>query len=387
MTSERPRTTRAAQVLTVGLRARPGDGWSSAAVARTVLTVVAVLALLYMAWISRAVLMWVAVAAFLAVAIDPPVRLLQTRARIPRAAAIGIVYLAGTALAAGAALIFIPPLVDAGQGLVEAIPGYVTELQRAGWVQDLDRRYNALDELQARATDLVSSVAGPNTAVDFASRVVNALLALVSIAVMAFLFSLNGPTLRRWATEQADGGGRRRIVGLLDGMYRVIAGYVVGVFTVAVLGATAATVFMTVVGIPYAPVLALWVGLMALIPMVGSFVGATPYIAVGFFQGIGIGIAAVVFFVVYQQIENNAVQPFIHRRTVNLNPLWIIIAVLVGTQVLGIVGALVAIPVAGIVQVLVQDFLAHRDDDPGADDAVATAVVTPDTPPREPGTA
>jgi predicted PurR-regulated permease PerM len=158
----------------------------------------------------------------------------------------------------------------------------------------------------------------------------------------------------------------------------------VGVFAVAFLGASAAALFMTIAGIPYAPVLALFVGLMALIPLVVSALGAIPYVAVGFFQGIAVGVAGIVFFVVYQQVENNVVQPFIHRRTVNLNPLWIIIAVLVGTQVLGIVGALVAIPVAGIVQVLVQDWLRHRDDDAGEErqpaEVVAT-VVTPEVPP------
>lgn len=388
MSSDPPRTSRAARVVAVGLRSRPGDGPSAAAVARVFLTLVVLAAALWIAWISRTVVLWVAVAAFLAVAIDPAVRQLQVRLRMPRAACIGIVYLAGTALVAGAAFVFVPPLVDAGRGLAEAIPGYVEELQRSSWVQELDREYDALDELQARATELVSSVAGPNTAVDLASRIVNGLLALVSIAVMAFLFSLNGPRIRAWVTAQAEGAGRVRVVGLLDGMYRVIAGYVVGVFSVAVLGATAAAIFMTIVGVPYAPVLALWVGLMALIPMVGSVLGAIPYVTVAFFQGIGAGIAAIVFFAIYQQVENNVVQPFIHRRTVNLNPLWIIIAVLVGTQVLGIVGALVAIPVAGIVQVLVQDWLAHRDHGEGGEEEDVTApVVTADTSPADGGAA
>jgi predicted PurR-regulated permease PerM len=353
---------RAARVVAVALRARPGDGPSASAVVRMALTLVLVAALLYVIWVSRTVILWVAVAAFLAVAINPAVQTIQSRLRIPRAVSIGVVYLLGLALMAGAALVFVPPLIDAGGGLAEDIPEYVQDLERSRFVQDLDREYGVLEQVEERATEFLSGIAGPTTAVDIATRVVNGLLALVSIAVIAFLFSLYGPRIRAWVIAQAD-EGRERATGLIDGMYRVIAGYVVGVLSVAVVGATTAAVFMTIAGIPYVPVLALWVGLMALIPLVGAVLGAVPYIVVGFFQGIGVGIAAVVFLAVYQQLENNVVQPFIHRRTVNLNPLWIIIAVLVGTQVLGIVGALVAIPVAGIVQVLVVDWLAHRDRD------------------------
>jgi putative heme transporter len=373
-------------VVAVGLRARPGDGWSAAAVARVFLTLVALSALLWIAWISRTVILWVAVAAFLAVAINPAVTLLQTRLRLRRGASIGVVYLGLLGLLAGALFVFVPPLIEAARGLVEAIPGYVDQLQRSAWVRELDRDYDLLDQLRERATDLVGTLAGPDTAVEIATRVVNGLLALVSIAVLAFLFSLYGPRIRVWAERQVEGDDRARVIGVLDGIYRVIAGYVVGVFAVAFLGASAAALFMTVAGIPYAPVLALFVGVMAVIPLVGSTLGAIPYVAVGFFQGIAVGVAAIVFFAVYQQVENNVVQPFIHRRTVNLNPLWIIIAVLVGTQVLGIVGALVAIPVAGIVQVLVQDWLAHRDDgrDEEPDAAVVTTVVTTEVPSADP---
>ena len=377
MTTQERKGSRAARVVAVGLRSRPGDGPSAAAVARVFLTLVGLSALLWVAWISRNVLLWVAVAAFLAVAINPAVTLLQTRLRLPRAGAIGVVYLAGMGAVAGAALVWVPPLIDAAQGLVEAIPGYITRLQQSTLVQELDREYDALDQLRERSTELLGGIAGPDTAVDIATRVVNGLVALISIAVLAFLFSLYGPRIRAWVESQADGHDRVRAIGVMDGIYRVIAGYVVGVLAVALLGASAAALFMTIAGIPYAPVLALFVGLMALIPLVGATLGAVPYVIVAFFQGVPVGIAAVVFFVVYQQMENNVVQPFVHRRTVRLNPLWIIVAVLVGTQVLGIVGALVAIPVAGIVQVLVQDWLAHRDEDAGEPpDAHATAVVS-----------
>ena len=132
----------------------------------------------------------------------------------------------------------------------------------------------------------------------------------------------------------------------------MISGYVVGIFLVALTGGFAVWLFLTILGVPFALLLAFWAGLASLVPLVGATIGGIPYIAVAFFQGWPIGVAAIVFLIVYQQIENNVFQPVIHRYTVQLNPLWIILAVLIGATVLGILGALLAIPIAGIVQVL-----------------------------------
>ena len=191
-----------------------------------------------------------------------------------------------------------------------------------------------------------------------AQSLVNGLIALTSIAVLTFLFSLYGPRLRTWAVGLASSGdGQRRAGRVAKAMYDVIAGYIVGVFLIALCGAIAAAIFMLFAGIDYVAVLAVWVGLMAFVPMIGSIVGGIPYVAVGFFQSWQVGVAALIFLVVYQQIENNLVQPIVQRRTIRLNPLWIIIAVLVGAQAFGILGTLVAIPVAGIIQVLFQDWV------------------------------
>ncbi len=268
------------QAVTSGLRSRPGDGWSSAAVARIYLTLLALSVFIWILWVSRSVIQWIAISAFLAVAINPLVGLLMRRARMRRGGAIGVVYLLGTGALAGAALVFIPPLVDAATGLVEAIPGYIERVQRSTLIQDLDREYDVLDQVRERATDLLSTLAGPNVAVDAASRVVNGLVALVSIAVICFLLSLYGPRLRAWVESQFGGHTRVRVTSVLDGMYKVIAGYVVGVLLVALCGATAAAVFMWVAGVPYIPVLALWVALMAFIPLVGATLGAVPYVIV-----------------------------------------------------------------------------------------------------------
>jgi predicted PurR-regulated permease PerM len=354
-----------------------GDGPSTRAIVRVVGVLLAIVLGLWLIWVSRGVLTWVAVAAFLAVAINPLVNMLQDRLRLRRAPAILIVYVLVAGVLAGAALLFVPPLITAGQELTDEVPGYVDRLEESDLVQELDEEYDVLNRIEEEATSGLEGVAGPDTAVELATRVVNGLVALISIGVICFLLSLYGRRVRAWVMEMADDRRRPHLERVADRIYRVISGYVVGIFAVAITGGVAVWIFLTIVGVPFAPLLGFWAGLSSLIPLVGATLGGIPYIIVAFFQGWPIGVAAIVFLIVYQQIENNVFQPIIHRYTVQLNPFWIILAVLVGATVLGIVGALMAIPIAGIVQVLVQEWWAVRRE------RRAAALVPPGVEPPE----
>ncbi len=314
----------------------------------------------YLLWLSRSVITWVMIGAFLAVAINPLVTALQGRLRMRRAAAILVIYLGVIGGVTGAALVFVPPLIGAGERLGEQVPTYVEQLSESELVQRLDREYDVLDRIEEEATSALGNIAGPDTAVELATRVINGLVALISIAVIAFLISLYGPRAHAWTLEQQRGDRRERLQRVSDRIYRVISGYVVGIFLVAMTGGVAVWVFLTIVDVPFALLLAFWAGLASLVPLIGATIGGIPYIVVAFFQGWPIGVAAIVFLVVYQQIENNVFQPMIHRFTVQLNALWIILAVLVGATLLGVIGALMAIPAAGIAQVLIQEWWAAR---------------------------
>ena len=337
-----------------------GDVPSTRAILRVVGVLLAVTLALWLIWVSRGVLTWVAIAAFLAVAINPLVNLLQDRLRLRRAPSILIVYILGAGLLTGAALLFVPPLIDAAQELTDEVPRYAERLEESDLVQRLDEEYDLLTRLEEEATSALEGVAGPDTAVELARRVANGLVALISIGVICFLLSLYGRRVRAWFMGMADERRRQRFERVADRIYRVISGYVVGIFLVALTGGVAVWIFLTIVGVPFAPLLAFWAGLSSLIPLVGATIGGIPYIVVAFFQGWPIGVAAIVFLVVYQQIENNVFQPIIHRYTVQLNPFWIILAVLVGATVLGFVGVLMAIPIAGIVQVIMQEWWSWR---------------------------
>jgi len=338
----------------------PDGGPSNRAILRMIGMLLIVVVVLWIAWQSRQIIVWIAVSTLLAVAIDPLVRRFQRRLKLPRALAITAVFLLGTLAIGVAASIFVPRVIDASEQLTEDLPGYADELQQSRLVQDLDERYGLLDEIEPRLTEALTDVAGPSTVVDITTRVANGLVALITIGVMTFLLSLYGAGFRGWVIKNSTTELRPRVVRLVDDMYRVIAGYVVGLFTIAAVAGTTAWIFLTAIGIPGASALALWVALMTLVPLVGATIGGVPYVAVAFFTSIPLGIAALVFLLVYQQVENNLVQPLIQKRAVQLNPLWVIIAVLIGATLVGIVGVLVAIPVAGILQVLLQDLWRNR---------------------------
>ena len=339
-------------------------GPTNAAVARVVFRVVILLlgiaALLWIAWLSRDVLVWFGIAAFLATAINPAVSRINRGLRLPRPLSIALVYLVGLVLIGVIAAIMVPQVVDAADELSTALPGYADEVENSRIFRQLDEEYGLVEQTEMQVQSILTDIADPGGVLDVAAAIANGLVALITVAVLTFLLSLYGPRFLEWAREETPDARRGRLAALLARAYQVVAGYVVGIFTIAFIAGAAAWAFLTIIGVPGAPVLAFWCGLLTLVPLVGGTIGGLPYVAVAFFQGIAVGIAAIVFLLVYQQVENNLIQPLIQRRTVNLNPLWVILAVLVGAQLLGIVGVLLAIPIAGITQVLIQDLWAHR---------------------------
>ncbi len=347
-------------------------GPSNKAVDRIVLRVVFLLlgiaVLLWLVWLSRGVLIWLGIAAFFATAINPAVSRINQGLRLPRPLSIALVYLAAIIAFGAIGAIMVPQVVDAADELSRSIPGYADQVANSALFRELDEDYGLVEQTEQQVQNVLTDIADPGGVLDLAAAIANGLVAVISVAVLTFLLSLYGPQFMEWARSQTPEGRRGRLAALSVGAYQVVAGYVVGAVAIAIVAGAASWIFLTIIGVPGAPVLAFWCGLLTLVPLVGGTIGGVPYVAVAFFQGFAIGIAALVFLLVYQQVENNLIQPLIQRRTVKLNPVWVILAVLVGAQLLGIVGVLLAIPIAGITQVIIQDIWAHRrlteDDEP-----------------------
>ncbi len=313
--------------------------------------------------VAQGVLIWIAVAAFFAMALNPAVEWLMAHGIARRGVAVAIAYV-GTLLAIvllGAS--FVPILVDQVNNFVDAVPGYLDDLTRGrGRLGFLERDYHLVDRVrEAIADGGASKVLGiSGTAVAVTKSVVSAVVAVITIAFLTLFMLLEGPAWveRGYSLIPEHAQPRWRNVG--GQIYRTVGGYVTGNLAISLIAGVVSTLVLLVVGVPYAVALGLVVAILDLIPLAGATIAAILVTTVAFLDSPTAGVIILVFFVVYQQLENHVLQPIVYGRTVQLSPLAVLIAVLIGAQLAGVVGALAAIPVAGTIQVLLVDYLHHR---------------------------
>jgi predicted PurR-regulated permease PerM len=333
---------------------------------RTVFRVVGILLataiVLEVLWIARHVLTWIFIALFLTLALNPAVDRLEKRLK-RRAVATGIVFIAAIAVVVGIGFLFIPTLVSQVNDFAGKVPDYLHDLTKGrGRLGFLQEKYHLVDKarkaLREGGASKLFGVSG--AALSLAKGVVNAVLATVTIAFMTLFMLLEG---RKWVESffslLAPAPQRRwRAVG--HDIYRTVGGYVTGNLLISLIAGGLTTIVLLIVGVPYAVALGLIVAILDLIPLAGATIAAIIVGAVAFLHSIPAGIIVIVFFVVYQQIENHILQPIVYGRTVQLSPLVVLISVLIGAELAGVLGALAAIPVAGSLQVIIVDWLRHR---------------------------
>jgi predicted PurR-regulated permease PerM len=333
---------------------------------RTVLVVIAILVVSFITlkilWISRHVLSWVFIALFLAVALNPAVDRLERRLG-RRGAATGIVFVAALVAIALIGWLFVPILVDQVNNFAHQVPDYLHDITKGkGRLGFLQEKYHLVDKArEALQTGGASKLFGlSGTALAVAKGVVNAVLAVVTIAFLTFFMLLEGPNWvdRFFSLLRPDSRDRWRAVA--HDIYRTVGGYVSGNLLISLIAGTLTTIVLLILGVPYAVALGLIVGILDLIPLAGATIAAIIVGAVAFIHSIPAGIIVVVFFIVYQQVENHVLQPVVYGRTVALSPLVVLISVLIGAELAGVLGALAAIPVAGALQVVFVDWLRHR---------------------------
>jgi predicted PurR-regulated permease PerM len=312
-------------------------------------------------WKLRRILALVVIAAFFAVILNPLVDAV-TRLRIRRSLATTIVFLLGVGAFAALAYTFVRPVYDAGQSFAQDIPGFVDQAQHGqGRVGELVKRFNLEAKVKENAPKLqeaLKNAGGP--AVHAAQRVASGLLALVTILVLTFLMLLEAPAIISSFLSLLSPERSVQVRRIGQDAARAVTGYMAGNLLISVIAGMITWLFLTVIGVPFGGVLGLWVGFADLLPLVGATIGAIPSIAIAFLHSTGAGIAVVVMYIVYQQIENHVLQPVIMSRTVHLNPLGVLLSVLVGVELAGFVGALLAIPAAGAIQVVVRDVWDDR---------------------------
>ena len=335
--------------------------------ARTILRflaiAIAVAVTLEVVWIARHVIAWIVIALFLALALDPLVGWMERRGRLGRGPAIALTYVVLILVIVGVSATFVPKLVDEVNGFVQASPNYVHDLTHGrGRLGFLERKYHVVEKVRAQVkkggTAKVLGLSG--AALSVTKSVITLIAATVTIVFLTFFMLLEGRSWmeRCYSLFPAESRPRWRRVG--HDIYKTVGGYVTGNILISLIAGASITVVLLVLGVPYAVALGLLVAFLDLIPLAGATVAGVIVTAVAFLHTVPAGIIVLVFFIVYQQLENHFLQPVIYGRTVQLSPLVVLISVLVGAELAGIIGALAAIPVAGTIQVVVRDQLAAR---------------------------
>jgi predicted PurR-regulated permease PerM len=365
------------------------------AVLRTVLVIVGVAIALYLVYLVRRPLLWVLMALFLAVALSSPVNWLNQFMR--RGFAITIVYLVLLLVPVGVALLIVPPIANQTTRLVTDLPAYAQDLQdfanKNATLRRLERDYQITARLEEQARELPNRVGdAAGLLQDAGLTIVNSVFQLVTVLVLTAFMLGSG---RYWvdrliAIQPEDRAVRMRRVA--DHSAAAVGGYVGGVLLQATVAGLLAWLVLTILDVPFAAPLALLIFFLDLIPLVGATIGAVIVGIVTVFADFPRDtIIWAVWAILYQQIENNVIQPRIQQRAVNEHPLGVLISVLFGSALLGIVGALVAIPVAATLQIVAREWWGWRADqqlqaEPGEASRLADReqVSTGDDPEAEP---
>ena len=310
---------------------------------------------------ARSVLVLIVISLFLAIGLNPTVEWL-TGHGLRRGLAIGIVFFAVIGAFVGFAFAVVPPVVEQSNAFVKELPNYLDDLRRNPTVRQFDEDYGVIERAQKYVTSGELGQRAFGGLLGVGRVVINAVFGALTILIMTLYFLAALPSMKRQAYRLVPASRRERVTLLGDEVLARTGQFVSGALTVAFIAAFASYMFLRIVDMPYAIALAVFVGMLDLIPLVGATIAAVVVSLLGFTQSVGVGIACIIFYVAYQQFENYVVYPHVMRRAVDVPAPVTVVAVLLGGALLGIVGALIAIPVAAAVLLVVRQVAIPRMD-------------------------
>jgi predicted PurR-regulated permease PerM len=365
----------------------PSNGLTRVVVRTVVIVVVAVLTL-YLIYLLRTPLTWLVIAAFLAVAMAGPVNFFSRWMK--RGLAIALVY--GLLILAPFALgaLLIPPIVSQAEDLAQDVPGYVDDAEQFiadnEQLSSLNEDFDITTKLQDLAQDLPSQIGdAAGVLADIGVGVVNSIFAAVTILILSVFMVGGGPRWRERFLQAQPPGRAQRLRRAFEHIASAISNYVGGALVQATIAGVSAFIVLEILGAPFAAPLALLVALFDLIPVVGATIAAFLVAIVMIFVNFPVGLIVwVIFAIVYQQVENYLIQPQIQRRAVEVEPFVILVAVLFGSTLFGVVGAILAIPAAASLQIAVREWLEYRRESAVLEEGGGSAPSSPPAP--EPAT-
>ncbi|MDQ6935742.1 MAG: AI-2E family transporter [Actinomycetota bacterium] len=313
--------------------------------------------------LAQAGLTLIAIALFLALALNPAVEFFQRRG-LSRGLAVAAVYVLALVGFALLALVFVPPLVTQITHFVDALPGLVHDLTKGrGPLGFLERKYHVVETMH-KVTSKQSSggLTGVATPVlGIAKGVVTTVGGIVIIGFLTLFMLLEGPEWRRRITGLIPERHRASTERVGAGVYKSVSGFVTGNLLASFLAGVVATVILLIAGVPYALPLGLFTVLIELVPYLGPAVVTVLLGLVALTTGVVAGIVVFALMLLYHMIEGHTVRPLIYGRALKLSALAVLIAIILGTEIAGILGALAAIPLAGSIQVLISELLEQQD--------------------------
>jgi predicted PurR-regulated permease PerM len=316
--------------------------------------------LLQAAAVVSSILLLVVMALVIAVGLDPAVRYLQ-RFRMRRGTATALIFFGVIAFLALFIVLLGPPLARQISDLAGHIPDYVQKLANRDdaigtYFRDHDITQNVTEFVQDIPTKVAQSF---DTVLGIAGKLGSLAFQLVTIAILSIYFMLSLPSMRRTAAIVFAPEHRERGERVLNQAVEKIGGYVGGNLITSGICGLASMFALLVLGVPFAIPLAMWAGVADLIPQVGSYLGAAPAVLIGFLQSPLTGVLVLVYFILYQQFENYFLVPRVMKDAVDLSPAAVIISTLIAGSLLGFAGALLALPVAATIKVVIYDVWLH----------------------------
>ena len=323
------------------------------------------LALYYIAAHTTQLLLWILAALFISLGLDPVVRWLESH-RIPRALGIAATILALLGVLGAFFGTLIPTMVDQITQLVNNVPTWINDFLASDFYKSIDEQFG----IKTRVTEELQKFGQDSTAVTnlfggvlgFGTTVANSLFGVLIVVVLSLYFLSAMPAMKRWAYRLAPRSRRVRVQALSEEITRSVGNYVIGQVCVAALNAAFAFIVMTILKVPFAALLAFMVGFLAFIPLVGGVVAGTIISLVALTGGwqTALGVAAPYF--AYLQFEAYFISPRIMQRAVAVPGPVAVISVIAGGSLLGVLGALIAIPTAASVMLLMREVFIIRQD-------------------------
>jgi predicted PurR-regulated permease PerM len=327
---------------------------------RTIVSVVGVVLATYVVLIlvlaTVRIIAWVVVAGFFAIVLAPLVRRVQARVGDRRTVATSIVVISTLAAMVGVITLFIMPVRSQLVNVLTDLPGTVRDAAKGrGPIGNLVKKLHIESYVQHNEVKLAKAATKLNDySVETATTAISVALAFITITLITFLFLSQSEAMGRAVMNVMPHRRRASVRRIAVEAAGAVSGYVIGNLLVSLVAGVAAFICLVSVRVPSPVVLALFVAFADLIPLVGATLGAAVSVLAAFLYSPTAGLVSLIFFIIYQQVENGLIYPWIMARKVNVNPLVILLSVLVGVELFGIVGALLAVPASGALQVIIK---------------------------------